>query len=72
MNLAFFGPECDTFEAVKIIEDFVDSSEHYVEEAGTNKLSFKTFMDWHGPTTDPVGFSGTLTSRLILTENIKT
>jgi len=71
MDLAHFGPECDTEEAIKIIEDFVDSSEHFVEE-GTTKSNHKTFMDWHGPGTDPVGFSVFLVSRLIQTENLDT
>jgi hypothetical protein len=55
---------------MKLIDDFVNSSELVFYFSVPKKENYATFMDWHGPETDPVGANGFLVSRLIQTENL--
>ena len=72
-TLVYYGPQQEAEKAIKILEDFANSSELYGFGAEFDiKENKSTWMDWHGPTTDPVGGNSVLTSRLIQTENIDT
>lgn len=71
LYLLFFGEEADANPALKIFEDFAASSILYSFNDVT-RANYSSFMEWHGNTTDPVGGSGFLVSRLIQEENINT
>jgi hypothetical protein len=55
---------------MKLMDDFVNSSELITYLSEPKKENYATFMDWHGPETDMGGVNAFLVSRLIQTENI--
>ena len=72
LYLLFFGEEAEANKAIKIFEDFAASSSPWISYTDVSRANFSSFMDWHGNSTDPVGGSGFLVSRLIQVENIDT
>ena len=72
IGVAYFGPQSEAENAMQIIEDFVNDDPELFQIVSEGKKDHATFMDWHGPDTDPGGISNFLASRLIQTENLDT
>ena len=68
----FQGPEAEAKRAIQIFDDLVDQSGGDIFWAYREEGNHPTFMDWHGASTDGVGGSGFLASRLIPVENFAT
>ena len=68
----FQGPESEALRAIQIFEDLADQSNGAIFWVDKKIENHDTFMGWHGDSTDTVGGSALIASRLIPAENFST
>jgi len=61
----FYGTQEDAALPSSILSNFVSSRPDLYSAPEPTYTSFSTFMEMHGPDTDPVGGTGFLSTRLI-------
>jgi hypothetical protein len=70
-TLLFLGTENEAKPAMQIF-DYMAANHTMIIKSDHHEANHKTWLDWHGSGTDPVGTSSFLGSRLILKDYVAT
>ena len=70
-TLLFLGEKSEAEQALKIFDDMA-KNHLMIIRVDHHEENHKTWLDWHGSGTDPVGSSSFLGSRLILKDYVAT
>jgi len=68
----YYGPQDEAQLSISIMTNFVNSRPDCYSAPAPVFETKSTFMDWHGPNTDEVGYTTFMSTRLILLDNIAT
>ena len=71
-SLLFFGDQTDAQRAIDLFDNLVDESNGEIVWLGKIEENYDNFYGWHGPTTDVVGASSFIASRLLQPYSLET